>query len=80
MDTSTLDFGYIIPEGCVALAPHIRDASGQCTLCHTRPIWGSYQEYVDHFYAFEYEGDRHHVPDSELLGWLDGINVEWSGR
>lgn len=37
----------------------------KCVHCGAGPVWDTYEEYVEHFWSEEYEGDRNHVPTPE---------------
>ncbi len=37
----------------------------ECVHCGEAPIWNTYAEYVEYFFAYEYEGDRWHAPDEQ---------------
>ena len=37
----------------------------ECIYCNESPIWASYDEYVAHFWANEYEGAPGHAPSDE---------------
>lgn len=36
-----------------------------CIHCGGTNVWATYAEYVEHFWAHEYEGDSWHAPDDE---------------
>lgn len=53
-------------KGYVNAPLHVMRISDRaCVFCGEGPIWTTYEEYVDHFYKYEYEGERHHVPGEE---------------
>lgn len=61
---SLFDFENI--EQYVELPGHIFDiATHTCIYCGEDPLWDSYEAYVEHFYTFEYEGDRWHAPQEQ---------------
>lgn len=58
MSTDTRRVMYpVTPEGYVELPIHeYNPGSKSCKFCGLEPIWDSYQEYVEHWYAKEFEG------------------------
>lgn len=59
---------HIAPEGYVALPLHEVTAAGLCRHCDDLPgPFANYAEYVEHFWAYEYEGDRGHAPGSRAV-------------
>jgi hypothetical protein len=84
MATDTIGLaGVIVPEGYVDLGPHDFEGGERhtCANCGVSsvPTWESYEAYVEHFYAEEWEGERHHKPyDEELYVYL-GAACSWAG-
>lgn len=66
MSTTLPTFDPPVGMNAVALFLHVMDVqTHECVNCGESPIWDTYAEYVDHFYANEWEGERSHVPDEE---------------
>ncbi|QPX62672.1 hypothetical protein SEA_XITLALLI_27 [Microbacterium phage Xitlalli] len=52
-----------LPEFLAPLPLHVMSiATHACVFCGEGPIWSSYEEYREHFYAYEWEGERYHAP------------------
>jgi hypothetical protein len=58
--------GVVVPEGYVDLGPHQFNAAGICELCGAEKTTETYEEYVNEWYASEWEGERFHVPMDEV--------------
>lgn len=37
----------------------------RCIYCDAEPVWDAYDEYVEHFWTMEWEGEPFHEPNSE---------------
>lgn len=53
------------PELNIAPLPmHVMSVeTHECVHCGEAPIWDTFEGYEDHFWKYEYEGERYHRPD-----------------
>lgn len=50
----------------VSLPLHVLDIETHaCIYCGSAPIWDTFEEYVAHFWEFEFEGEPGHTHDDE---------------
>lgn len=61
---NTLPAMPTIDENYVSLPFHVFSVeTHECIHCGQAPIWDTFDAYVSHWYAHEYEGDRYHTHD-----------------
>lgn len=67
-----------IDDRFVPLPAHLMDvATHRCVYCNQEPLWDSYEAYVEHWLANEYEGEPGHTHDTrEEFEWLNGTCLE----
>lgn len=72
---NTLPVWTVEDDRWADLPLHVHDVvTHECIHCGDAPIWDSYEAYLEHWYAFEYEGDPWHAP-SERDEWELGSNL-----
>lgn len=65
--TATRTIYPVTPDGYAELPIHeYEDGHSECKFCGQEPIWDSYESYVEHWYAKEYEGP---VVESDGYQW-----------
>lgn len=64
--------GVPVPEGYVDLPAHSYGEDGRCTACGKERPSETYEQYVQWFYAEEWEGEEGHGPrDEEMFTYLN---------
>ena len=69
-----------VPEAWAPAPLHVMSiATRVCVFCGDSNQWDSYQEYIEHFWRWEWEGESYHEPSTkEEFDLIYSLCLAWS--